>query len=148
MRLLVRYLAALFVLGAPAQSALAQITVDRESVTLNPARTDTRAVNLAVRNGGAAAVQLSLQLEDWEVDAQGASHWRTAGVVAGSCGHRVFLWPKTLQLAPGEQQFVRVSVSANAHFEAECWSAAVVRATNVASGQSRSDTSATMRTTV
>ena len=147
MRLPLRYLAALFAFGAAAPSAFAQITVDRESVTLNPANANDQAAYLTVRNAGASAVQLSVQLEDWDVDAQGASHWRKAGAVTGSCGRRVSLSPAVVQLAPGEQRMVRVALSATAQFDAECWSAAVIRSTSIASGKSRND-SAAMRTTV
>ena len=142
MRLHLRCLAALLFLGTAAPSVFAQITVNRKSVTLDPASTNDPAANLTVRNGGASAVQLSVQLEDWDVDAQGASHWRKPGAVTGSCGRRVSLSPAVMQLAPGEQRVVRVSLSASAQFDAECWSAAVIRSTSLEPGKTRSDTAA------
>lgn len=146
MRLSLPCLAALLVLSAPAKNASAQITVDHETVTLNPTNTAERIANLVVRNAGTSSTQVSVQLEDWDVDAQGASHWRKNGAVAGSCGRRVSVSPGTLQLGPGEQQVVRVSVNANARFDAECWSAAVVR--TVAALKSKNDSVTAARTTV
>lgn len=125
-------LAAIGLLSVPAQSAFAQITVDRETVLLNPANAGERVADLTVRNTGSTNVQVSVQLEDWDVDAQGASHWRKSGAVAGSCGRRVAVSPSALRLAPGEQHVVRVSLKSDAKFDAECWSAAVVRSTGAA----------------
>lgn len=141
-------LAALALLSAAAQSASAQITVDRETVILNPANAGERAADLTVRNNGAANMQVSVQLEDWDVDAQGASHWRKAGAVAGSCGHRVTVSPAALQLAPGEHQIVRVSLKNDAKFEAECWSAAVVRSANTGAAKATTESAAIVQSTV
>ena len=124
-------LAALALLSAPANSAQAQISVDRESVSLNPANAGERVANLTVRNNGTDNMQVSVQLEDWDVDATGASHWRKAGAVSGSCGKRISVSPGALQLAPGEQHVVRVSLKSDARFDAECWSAAVLRSASV-----------------
>lgn len=131
-----------------AQSVSAQITVDRESVVLNPANSGERMADLTVRNTGVTSTQVSVQLEDWDVDAQGASHWRKAGAVAGSCGRRVTVSPAALALAPGEQQVVRVSLKSDAKFEAECWSAAVVRSANTGSSKSKSDSAPNVQNTV
>lgn len=123
--------AAIALLSAPIQFAQAQITVDRESVMLNPENAAERSANLTVRNNGSSDMRVSVALEDWDVDASGASHWRKAGAVAGSCGRRVSVSPAALKLAPGEQQTVRVALKSDAKFDAECWSAAVVRAAGV-----------------
>jgi P pilus assembly chaperone PapD len=142
-------LAALSVLSAPTESVYAQITIDRDTVILNPANASERIADLIVRNTGSANVQASVQLEDWDVDAQGTSHWRKAGAVAGSCGGRVLVSPSALQLAPGEQHVVRVSLKSNARFDAECWSAAVVSATGAATVAANNDsTKSSARTTV
>jgi len=139
-------LAALALLSAHAQFASAQITVDRQTVLLNPANAGERGANLTVRNTGSATAQLSVQLEDWDVDAEGASHWRKAGAVAGSCGRRIAISPAALQLAPGEQQVVRVSLKSDAKFDAECWSAAVVRSTGAP--KAKHDSATTVHNTV
>lgn len=148
MRNLLPGIAALALLSAAANSAHAQITIDREIVTLNPANASERIADLVVRNTGAAAISGSVQLEDWDVDAQGTSHWRKNGAVAGSCGNRLVLSPSALQLAAGEQRTVRVSLKANAHFDAECWSAAVVKLSNAKGSATNNDSSANTRTTV
>jgi hypothetical protein len=126
---LLPHLAALALAGTFAQTASAQITVDRETVLLNPANASERVAHLTVRNTGSGIAELSVQLEDWDVDAEGASHWRKSGVVAGACGHRIAVSPASLQLAPGAQEVVKVSLKSDAKFDAECWSAAVVRST-------------------
>lgn len=127
MRTFLPRLAIATTLAIATQSAHAQIVVDREMVSLNPSNSAERTATLMIRNAGAMPVAGSVQLEDWDVDAQGASHWRKQGDVAGSCGKRVAVSPSTVQLAPGETHAVRISLEAHAQFAAECWSAAVVR---------------------
>lgn len=129
MRSLLRFSAAALLGLAPAVAG-AQLTIDRETVVLNPAQPGERSAEIVVRNAGETGVQASVLLEDWDVDASGASRWRKAGQVAGSCGDRVSVSPRTLTLAPGEQRIVRIALKSDAQFDAECWSAAVVQPTN------------------
>ncbi|MEP6834033.1 MAG: hypothetical protein ABJB74_11590 [Gemmatimonas sp.] len=129
MRHLLPCLAAFFCATAPVSSAVAQITVDRELVMLNPAVANERVVSLTLGNAGSSRAQVVVALEDWDVDAEGTSHWRKTGAVAGSCGRRVSISPATLQLAPGEKRVLRISINTNAQFDSECWSAAVVHST-------------------
>ncbi len=119
-------------LGVIPAVAGAQLTIDRETVVLNPAQPGERSADIVVRNAGDTGVQASVVLEDWDVDASGASRWRKAGQVAGSCGDRVSVSPRVLTLAPGEQRTVRIALKLDAQFDAECWSAAVVQPTNTA----------------
>ncbi len=121
--------AGIVALVLPAQAAHAQIAIDREAVLLNPTQPAERVAQFVVQNSGVVQMQATVQLEDWEVDARGTSHWRKAGRVAGSCGNRVSVSPRVLHLAPGERQTVQVTVSGGARFDAECWSAAVVTPT-------------------
>ena len=119
--------AGLVALLIPARAAHAQLAIDREAVMLNPTLPAERVAEFVVQNSGAALLQATVNLQDWEVDARGTSHWRKAGHVAGSCGDRVSVSPRVLRLAPGERQTVRVTVTGTARFDAECWSAAVVK---------------------
>lgn len=119
--------AGLVALIIPAGAAHAQLAIDREAVLLNPTQPAERVAEFVVQNSGAAQLQATVNLQDWDVDARGASHWRKAGHVAGSCGDRVSVSPRVLRLAPGERQTVQVTVSGGARFDAECWSAAVVK---------------------
>ena len=122
--------AGLVALIIPAGAAHAQIAIDREVVLLNPMQPTERVAEFVVQNSGAAQLQATVNLQDWDVDTRGESHWRKAGRVAGSCGDRVSVSPRVLHLAPGERQTVQVTVSGGAHFDAECWSAAVVKPSN------------------
>lgn len=146
MRKFLPRLAIAALLTMSAQSIHAQIVVDREIVSLNPNSSAERTATVMVRNSGMAPVAGSVQLEDWDVDARGASHWRKRGDVAGSCGKRVEVSPATVQLAPGETRAVRISLKPNAQFAAECWSAAVVRVG--AEGAKDADRAEASRTTV
>lgn len=146
MQLPLACLTALLTAGTLAHSVAAQIAVDQQTVTLNPA--GERVANLVVRNTGLIKAELLVRLGDWDVDAQGESHWRKAGAVAGSCGARVSLSPSSLSIPPGEQQVVRVSLSHNAHFSAECWSAVVVRSANSALPRTKRDSLLTQQTTI
>lgn len=118
---------ALLALGISTHRLHGQISVDREVLVLTP--DSGRTMSLTLRNDGTANAAVSVQLEDWNVDARGQSHWQKAGVVAGSCGRRVSVSPAVLQLAPGKQQVVSVTIARAAQFNAECWSAAVIRTT-------------------
>ncbi len=129
--------AGLVALMIPAGVAHAQLSVDRESLQLNPSRAAARVAEFVVENGSAAAMRATVQLEEWDVDARGTSRWRRTGQVAGACGDRVAVSPNVLQLAPGDRQVVRVWVRGGARFDAECWSAAVV---TPAAAPSSSDT--------
>lgn len=129
MRSLLRFSAAAL-LGLAPTVVGAQLTIDRETVVLNPAQPGERSADIVVRNAGETGVQAAVMLEDWDVDASGASRWRKAGQVAGSCGDRVSVSPRVLTLAPGEQRVVRIALKTDARFDAECWSAAVVQQTN------------------
>lgn len=144
MRPLLPSLAVLAVFAVATQTAHAQLTIDRDIVMLNPANAAERIADLVVRNTSAARVNGSVQLEDWDVDAQGLSHWRKNGAVAGSCGNRVTVSPSALELAAGEQRTVRISVKTDARFDSECWSAAVVKMASAV----RSDSLANERKTV
>lgn len=130
--------------AAAPQTAQAQLTIDRDVVMLNPANAAERVADFVVRNTSAARVIGSVQLEDWDVDAQGLSHWRKNGAVAGSCGNRVTVSPSALELAAGEQRVVRIAVKTDARFDAECWSAAVVKMASTV----RSDSLSNERKTV
>jgi|GEM_PF-1332299 len=124
--LLLAIVAGLVALVLPARTAHAQIAIDRETVMLNPAQAMSRSADFVVQNDGPSSLQATVTLADWDVDARGASRWQRPGRVAGSCGRRVSVSPRVLQLAPGARQTVHVAVSGAAHFDAECWSAAVV----------------------
>jgi P pilus assembly chaperone PapD len=118
--------AGLVALVIPSGAAHAQIAIDRETVMLNPSQPVTRSADFVVQNDGPTVLQATVALADWDVDARGASRWQAPGHVAGSCGHRVSVSPRVLELAPGARQTVHVAVSGAAAFLAECWSAAVV----------------------
>lgn len=137
LRVLAATFVAAFVSGLPA-TAWSQITVDRDAVVLDPGQPAVRSADIVVRNTGDTGVQASVLLEDWEVDATGASRWRKPGQVAGSCGDRVSVSPRTMTLAPGEQRVVRVTLKSGARFDSECWSAAVVQPSGTSTAATRS----------
>jgi P pilus assembly chaperone PapD len=118
----------------PATAAHAQIAIDRETVLLNPTQAISRTADFVVQNDGPTTLQATVALADWDVDARGASRWQSPGRVTGSCGRRVSVSPKVLQLAPGARQTVHVAVSGSAQFDAECWSAAVVTSSTPTDG--------------
>ena len=117
---------AAFVSGLPA-TAWGQITIDRDAVMLDPGQAAVRSADIVVRNTGDTGIEASVLLEDWDVDATGASRWRKPGQVAGSCGDRLSVSPRRMTLAPGEQRVVRVALRSDAQFDSECWTAAVVQ---------------------
>jgi P pilus assembly chaperone PapD len=124
-------------LMAPA-IADAQIAVDRGDVQLRPGRIEDRVAIINVRNEGTEAVQASVLLEDWDRDEKGTNRWFKAGSVAGSCGERLTIFPRAMQLAPGQTQAVRVVLDSSATIDAECWSAAVVQVARAGTANGRS----------
>lgn len=123
-------------MAVPAE-AHAQIAVDRGEVQMRPGRPDERIAIINVRNDGAQATQVSVLLEDWDRDELGTNRWYKAGSVAGSCADRLTIFPRALQLAPGQEQSVRVVLDSIASPDAECWAAAIVQVARVGSVSGR-----------
>lgn len=116
----------------------AQIAVDRGDVQLRPGKVEDRVAIINVRNEGSEPVQAAVLLEDWDRDEQGTNRWYKAGSVAGSCGERVTIFPRAMQLAPGQTQAVRVVLDSSATIDAECWSAAIVQVARAGTANGRS----------
>jgi P pilus assembly chaperone PapD len=118
--------------------ASAQIAVDRGDVQLRPGRIEDRVAIINVRNDGKEPVQASVLLEDWDRDEKGTNRWFKAGSVAGSCGERLTIFPRAIQLAPGQEQAVRVVLDSASKITDECWSAAIVQVARAGSANGRS----------
>lgn len=148
MRSLHRHCLLAAVVFAPFLPVDAQLAVDRHSVTLTPDDPEQRATEVIVRNISAGEVEASVSLADWSADPQGASHWTAGRRSAGSCGQRVTVSPAHIRLGPGEVRAVRIAVRGNASFASECWAAAVLQPTKVATRPFSSERTTISRSTV
>ena len=147
MRTVIAGLVVPLLLGIP-NALPAQLAVDRESILLSPSSNGAQFADVVVRNTSAGEVEASVGLQDWDVDANGRSHWRAAGRVAGRCGTRVTVSPQRIRVGPGEQRTVRITLNDGAEFDAECWSAAVVQPTRMAARPFSTERTVMSRTTV
>jgi hypothetical protein len=148
MRTVIVRLAMLLLFGFPSGRLWAQLAVDRDALLLSPSTTSSRFADVVVRNTSGGEIEASIGLQDWDVDAAGASRWRKRGDVRGSCGSRVSVAPASIRLGPGEQHTVRVSVNDGARFDAECWSAVVVQPTRMAARPFSNERTVMSRATV
>ena len=103
----------------------AQLAVDHIELQLGPGTAESRIGLFTVRNDGTAPAQATIRLEDWNRDPDGTNHWFPAGSQPGSCGNRLSIFPRSVQLAPGAVQTVRVTLD-SALSGAECWAGAIV----------------------
>ena len=117
--------------------ALGQLAVDRGEVQLRPGSPEERIAIIRVRNEGLQSAQVSVLLEDWDRDEIGTNRWYRTGSVPGSCAERLTIFPSVLQLAPGQEQTVRVVLDSAASFDAECWAAAIVQVARVVTANGR-----------
>lgn len=111
--------------AAPA-AARAQFAIDKTEMVLAPGDSAARTGALLVRNDGAARAQAVVKVEDWDRAADGTNRFFPAGTQPHSCARGLTVFPRTLSLAPGESQWVRVAVDGSVGSAAECWSVVLV----------------------
>jgi hypothetical protein len=66
-------------------------------------------IEIVVTNEGAERVSIDVDVNDWQVDADGNHTFRPAGTLDGSCGSRLDAAVRTLELEPRATRRVRVS---------------------------------------
>jgi P pilus assembly chaperone PapD len=120
--------AALFVgtlLAAPGRVA-AQVSVDQAEVFLDPSVRGPRVASFNVTNEGAAPVQVSIYLGDWERREDGEHNFPPPGTLPHSCAKYLQVFPLSLRLPPGARQAVRLAQSGADSLKSACWSIAFV----------------------
>ena len=107
--------------------ATAQLSIDRGELDLAPTGpAQARTGLLTVRNAGTERVQGMVQIEDWDRAGDGANRFFPLGSQPLSCGTDLQVFPRTLSLAPGEVQTVRVEYTGGVR-DRECTSLVVVQ---------------------
>ncbi len=109
--------------------ASAQFGVDQTELFLNPSVSAQRTAVLTVRNEGSVRAQATITIEDWDRAESGTNRFYEAGTLPQSCARSLRVFPKTLSLAPGEAQAVRVALDSAADSTLatrECWSLVAV----------------------
>ncbi len=128
-RRMARLVSAVALVGALPTAVHAQFGVDKTELFLNPAVAGQRTGVLTVRNEGTVRAQATISIEDWDRAESGTNRFYKAGTLQESCARSLRVFPATLNLAPGEAQFVRVDLDSaadgtlNSH---ECWSLVAV----------------------
>ena len=123
-----RYAAVAFLAALPGV-ARAQFGVDKTELFLNPSLSGERTGILTVRNEGTVRAQATISIEDWDRAESGTNRFYDAGTLPQSCAQALRVFPRTLSLAAGETQSIRIeldSTAAGTTAGRECWSLVLV----------------------
>jgi P pilus assembly chaperone PapD len=124
-----RQLVGLAMVAAFPVAARAQFGVDKAELFLNPSVTAQRTGILTVRNEGTVRAQATIAVEDWDRAESGTNRFYEAGTLPQSCARSLRVFPRSLSLAPGEVQTIRVDLDSAADSTLsgrECWSLVAV----------------------
>jgi len=124
-----RCLPTLTLIAALPSVARAQFGVDKTELFLNPSVSAERTGILTVRNEGSERAQATISIEDWDRAESGTNRFYDAGTLPQSCAQALRVFPRTLSLAAGETQSIRVeldSVAGGTAAGRECWSLVLV----------------------
>jgi P pilus assembly chaperone PapD len=111
-------IALLVVVGFP-RAARAQLSVDQLEVFLRPDLATQRTGVIRVTNHGDKAVQVLLEIQDWDRDSTGANQFHPLGKLPHSCRQQLRAFPMALRIDAKATEAVRVSFEGEA--SAACW---------------------------
>lgn len=116
---LVRWLMAATLLLS-ARSASAQFSVDDLEMHVRLGR-DSLTQVIAVKSDSDSLQQLRIELRDWSRDSLGRNVFHEYGALASTCGERLTVFPRVLQLAPRATEYVRVLYRPLPGDDPGCW---------------------------
>ena len=108
-------------------SARAQLTVDQTEVTLSTRPADRRIAVFNVGNEGREAINVTIEIEDWDRSDTGENRFFKAGDLARSCARWLRVFPQTIRLEPNQVQGVRVVAEGADSLTQACWSIVFAR---------------------
>lgn len=105
----------------------AQLTVDQTEVTLSTRPADRRIAVFNVGNEGREAINVTIEIEDWDRSDVGANRFFKSGELARSCARWLRVFPQSIRLEPNQVQGVRVVAEGADSLTEACWSIVFAR---------------------
>lgn len=127
-----------------ANTAHAQVAIDRTELVLRPDSAARRSGVMIVRNTGRTRTDAVIRVEDWDRGADGAHRFFEAGTQPGSCASVLTVSPLEFTLAPGESRAVEVGLDGAVN--SACWSLVLVESVETVTGADGQRVRAAVRT--
>jgi P pilus assembly chaperone PapD len=108
-------------IGTPAASLDAQLTVSRLDITVASSETNRVMASFVVSNVGTTAAQGIVTREDWDRAENGDNRFVRSGSTSNSCGTLMSVFPVAFRLEPKGEQTVRVAIEKVPNAPKECW---------------------------
>jgi P pilus assembly chaperone PapD len=105
----------------------AQLTIDQSEVTLSSRPADRRVAVFNVGNEGRAAINVTLEIEDWDRAENGENRFYPRGTLARTCGPRLTAFPLSIRLEPNTRQSVRLQFDGLDSLSRACWAVVFAR---------------------
>ena len=121
-----RCLAGLAVVLAPA-AVRAQLTVDQTELTLSTRPADRRIAVFNVGNEGREAINVTIEIEDWDRSGLGENRFFKSGELTRSCARWLRVFPQSMRLEPNQTQGVRLVAEGADSLTQACWSVVFAR---------------------
>jgi P pilus assembly chaperone PapD len=114
-------------LAGTASAGRAQLTIDQSEVTLTSRPADRRVAVFNVGNEGRTAINVTLEIEDWDRAENGENRFYPRGTLARTCGTRLTAFPLSVRLEPNTRQSVRLQFDGLDSLTRACWSVVFAR---------------------
>jgi len=114
------------VLVCIAQPAGYSVTISRSVLYFDCNPGEIQEQYLVIRNNGSESSSIRIQLLDWDDTPDGKTILASAGSVDRSCAEWTNYSPDAIDLAPGQEQEVRIRISAPAEAAGTYWAALLV----------------------
>ena len=108
-------------------AARAQLTVDQTELTLSTQPADRRIAVFNVGNEGREAINVTIEIEDWDRSELGENRFFKSGELARSCSRWLRVFPQSIRLEPNQTQGVRVVAEGADSLTQACWSIVFAR---------------------
>ena len=119
---------ALGVVGGGARGLSAQFAIDELELHFQPSPRGAVTRLIPIRSSSDSVQQITITVSDWYRDSIGGNRMAEYGALPSSCGDRLEVFPRALQLAPRATDYVRVTLSPGAQPDPGCWSIVLAEA--------------------
>lgn len=113
--------------GGGARVLSAQFAIDELELHFQPSGNAVTRL-IPIRSVSDTAQQISITVADWFRDSIGGNRMAEFGSLPSSCGSRLEVFPRSLQLGPRATEFVRVTLSPGESPDPGCWSIVLAEA--------------------
>lgn len=118
---------ALGMVGSGARPLAAQFAIDELEMHFTPQGVATTRL-IPIRSASDSVQQIAITVADWYRDSLGGNRMVDFGSTPSSCADRLDVFPRSLQLAPGATEFVRVTLQPGPAVDPGCWSIVLAEA--------------------